>query len=260
MTRFNPPNEFELLSEPATAKSLLVSAADVIDGKLPPELQDLAERIKVSLKKADNYYISVGQYLAEAKKLCDEEGFEAFRDRFCPNVCRSRIFELLGLASGNITLEDLRAKNAERKRKQRARQKRVRDVTDSRPTAPVVPTPAVIDAVSALVNRPYSYTKAKATGMVEAAARNAGEGAEVATLLKLALKAQAKPSPDIPVEQDDRPEPAELTPEEKSAQALRAFVGGFEAICEYLPDMNDGDRDEALTFVADQLNIFDEGE
>jgi hypothetical protein len=52
----------------------------------------------------------------------------------------------------------------------------------------------------------------------------------------------------------------DVTPEEKSAEVFRAFMGGFEAICEYVPEMNDDDREEALTYVAEALNILDKGE
>jgi hypothetical protein len=271
MNRF-VPNEFELPSEPATAKSPLASAADVIDGNMPSELQDLGERIRVNLKKVDNYYDTIGYLLAKAEALCDADGFEEFQDKFCPHFAElgpSRRAELLAIGRGKKSIEDQRAETAKRVRQHRARKKAaangaevgngVDSVTGS-PTDPTGPTdPAVIDAVSALVNRPYCYPKAKATAMIEAAARTAGDGADVATLVKLALKGQAKPSPDIPVEQD-RADPPELTPEEKSAKAFQAFVDGFEAICEWLPDMSDDDREQALTFVAEELNILDKGE
>jgi hypothetical protein len=113
--------------------------ADQIEKDCPAQLSNLGKRIAAHLEKADkyddkanNHRISAGQLLAEAKQACDDGGFTAFRERFCPNLGKSRAYELLAIASGKKSVEQVRGANAERKRRQRDAAS-VRDVTESRP-------------------------------------------------------------------------------------------------------------------------------
>ena len=90
------------------------------------------EKAGVELRKADDNWTTVTQLLAEAKEKCSTGGFKAFKEKFCPNLSRSRIYELLQIGSGKKTLEESRAANRERIAKHR-RDKRVSvtdDVTD----------------------------------------------------------------------------------------------------------------------------------
>ncbi len=72
------------------------------------------EKAGVELKKGDNHWNSVTQLLVEARKQCDGGGFKAFKERYCPDLSRSRIYELLAIGDGKKTLEETRAGKRER--------------------------------------------------------------------------------------------------------------------------------------------------
>jgi hypothetical protein len=82
------------------------------------------EKAGVELRKAEDNWITVTQLLAEAKAKCTVGGFRAFKEKFCPNLGRSRIYELLQIASGKKTTEQVKAESRGRKAKQRAKNKR----------------------------------------------------------------------------------------------------------------------------------------
>ena len=112
----------------ATGSSRL--PAEQIAGDCPTEIRDLGKRIAAHLEKAErceakanDHRIAAGKLLAQAREACDEGGFNAFRERFCPNLGRSRAYDLLAIASGKKTIEDRRAVNAERNRQYRAKKK-----------------------------------------------------------------------------------------------------------------------------------------
>ena len=117
-------------STPAPLTTAGITAAQ-IETDCPAQLQELGKRIAAYygklLKcedKAEQYKISIDQLLAQAKKVCDEGGFTVFRERFCPNLGRTRAYQLLQIASGKKSVEDARAENAERNRQYRAKKKK----------------------------------------------------------------------------------------------------------------------------------------
>lgn len=130
----NPENQI------VTRKPSLLTAAMIADN-CPDKLADLGKRITVHLekaaqcdKKADDHRASAGQYLLQAREACDEDGFDAFREKFCPELGRTSVYEMLAIATGKKSVEEVRASSAERSKKYRARKKvelAVRDVTDS---------------------------------------------------------------------------------------------------------------------------------
>jgi hypothetical protein len=63
----------------------------------------------VELRKAQDNFDTITQLLAEAKAKCDGGGFKAFKKRYCPNLSRSRVYELLAIGSGKTTIEASRA-------------------------------------------------------------------------------------------------------------------------------------------------------
>jgi len=79
------------------------------------------EKAGVELRKANDNWITVSQLLAEAKAKCDGGGFKAFKAKYCSDLSRSRIYELLAIGSGKKTLEQSRAKKRESVAKSRAR-------------------------------------------------------------------------------------------------------------------------------------------
>lgn len=131
---------------------------------LSPEIQDYGKRVVAHIKKmrgyearahekagvelikAENHRIAVAQLIAEAKKKCDIGGFEAFQKKYCSDLGRSRIYEVIQIGSGEKTLEQSRAET--RKRVAKHRSKESVTVTNSSavetlPNAPEVPAAPV---------------------------------------------------------------------------------------------------------------------
>jgi hypothetical protein len=115
--------------------------AEKITEACPTILQNWGKHIAAHLEKARKYddkakqhYTAIGEYLARAKQACDDGGFNAFRERFCPDLGRSRTFELLQIAREKKSVDEIRASTRERVAKHRA--KKVDEsvtVTDSPP-------------------------------------------------------------------------------------------------------------------------------
>jgi hypothetical protein len=135
---------------PATKVSL-VTAAQIEEG-CPIEVQDLGRRIAAHYDKlikcedkAEQHKTAIGQLLVRAKEACDADGFTAFRERFCPNLGKSRAYELLQIASGKKTSEELKQEARDRQQKSRAKKKalpelapeKFRDVTENKESAEI---------------------------------------------------------------------------------------------------------------------------
>jgi hypothetical protein len=119
--------------------------AEEVTEACPTMLQNWGKHIAAHLEKARKYddkakqhFTAIGEYLARAKQACDDGGFNAFREKFCPDLGRSRTFELLQIAREKKSVEEIRASTRKRVAKHRA--KNVDEsvtVTDS-PEAPTV--------------------------------------------------------------------------------------------------------------------------
>jgi hypothetical protein len=73
--------------------------------------------------KAEQQWNSIAQYLAKAKQACNTDGFAAFRELFCPDLGKSRVYELLRIGSGEKTVEESKSATRERVQKHRAAKK-----------------------------------------------------------------------------------------------------------------------------------------
>jgi len=89
--------------------------------ELPVEIEDIGKRIAAHYDKlrkcedkAEQHKIAIGQLLAQVQQTCDEGGFEAFHQRFVPQLGRSRAYELLQIGSGKKTVEEVRTATRER--------------------------------------------------------------------------------------------------------------------------------------------------
>jgi hypothetical protein len=103
-----------------------------IEAECPPLLQQIGNEIKERLEKARKYHqqaedhlIAVNARINEAKRLCDDGGFNKFRERFCPELGKSQSYVLRAIAAGKKTLAEHRAEERKRKRKSRANHKAV---------------------------------------------------------------------------------------------------------------------------------------
>ena len=112
------------------------TAAVIVGDHCPKPLIDLGKRVATHLEKSEKYAdkaeqhrITAGQLLTQAAAACDEGGFDAFIEKFCPNVGRSRVFELKAIATGKKSVEDIRASSRERQARCRSGKKAAESVT-----------------------------------------------------------------------------------------------------------------------------------
>ena len=89
-------------------------------------------------EKSEQQYISAGIYLKEANKRCLKTRGLSFR-KFLIDHCQisySRAYEVIAIADGTKTVEEVRKDNAARQSAKRQRDTTVRDVTDKQPKKP----------------------------------------------------------------------------------------------------------------------------
>jgi hypothetical protein len=101
-----------------------------ISGTIVGNLHDIGREIRARVDKlnqlggkAVDMVDSINHLLEDARKLCDEEGFEAFKRVVCPDLGQSRAYELLAIKEGRKTLEEIREAGRIRVAKHRAEKK-----------------------------------------------------------------------------------------------------------------------------------------
>jgi hypothetical protein len=87
----------------------VLAPVDRLCGHGDADARWLHEKAGVELRKANDNWTTVTQLLAEAKAKCSTDGFKAFKKKYCPDLSRSRIYELLQIGSGKKTIEESRA-------------------------------------------------------------------------------------------------------------------------------------------------------
>jgi hypothetical protein len=98
-------------------------------------LEEIGREIRARVGKLDkvgaqavDHVDSINHLLSEAEKLCKTpELFKAFKEKLCPDLSRSRTYELLAIKGGRKSLEDIRASTRARVTKHRAGKKAVTD-------------------------------------------------------------------------------------------------------------------------------------
>jgi hypothetical protein len=149
-----------------------VTAAQ-IEEECPERLQEIGKEIGERFKKAQNGYQKADDHmdaikalLGEAERLCDEGGFKKFQEILCPQLGKSRAYELLAIARDKRSIEETRARTRERVAKHRANkpaaprsvtvaEKRAEDATS------VPPEDQEIDDGAALVPKQQAKTRNK---------------------------------------------------------------------------------------------------
>ena len=111
------------VSAPAAPKI----TATQIEEECPERLQEIGKEIRERFKKAQNGYKKADDHmdtikvlLNEAESLCDEGGFERFQEILCPELGKSRAYELRAIARNKRSIEETRARTRERVAKHRA--------------------------------------------------------------------------------------------------------------------------------------------
>src|SRR5438105_9333703 len=109
-----------------------LNAAQIEKGRsLPSRLIAIGKEIEATVfkfqtyeTKASDLAVSIKALLAEAATYCDKGGFNAFRNKFCPSLGRSRTYELLAIASGKKTQDQSKAQGAARQAKYQTKLKK----------------------------------------------------------------------------------------------------------------------------------------
>ena len=97
--------------------------------------EDLINAIKVCLKKSDDHWRTAGQHLQQLYATCKREGggqkefLRITKDEI--GIGKSRAYEILAIADGTKTIEEIRAATTQRSQKKRARDESVRCATDN---------------------------------------------------------------------------------------------------------------------------------
>lgn len=187
------------------------------------------EKAGHEFKKADEHFVSLTQELAAVKAKCKGAGFAVFKEKYCPDLSRSRIYQLLEIGSGKKTLEQSRAEKRESVAKSRAPKM-------STTGAPVVDEPAVGlgngEALPSL-DRFSDRVKEQTTDVAGNATETGGASAEE----RKAENAAALYGASVATFAD--------TPEAKSKRALMA---GQSWLDDNLRDMNSVDKAELFRF------------
>jgi hypothetical protein len=104
-----------------------LATAGQIEANCPNRLLEIAREVGVRIKKVQKHYQeavdhrdAINALMDEAKELCDEGGLKKFRELFCPQLGKSRAYELLAIASDKKSIEATRARTRERVAKHRA--------------------------------------------------------------------------------------------------------------------------------------------
>jgi hypothetical protein len=217
----------DISQSPPKSSAIKVTATE-IEKRCPAKLQDIGKRIDVHLTKAaqhddkaEQHRISAGQLLAEAQAACDGGGFTAFRERFCPNLGKSRAHELLLIASGRKTVEETKAATRERVKKHRATK-----------AATPKPSVTVTDEASADERKAEDVTEAEAEPEIV-------EDAEAEIKRLKALKTKLKNN------NDDKIDAA------ASAKALAVL----KLACDQLPEMNADDLQAGIDYFAEAVEV-----
>ena len=181
--------------------------------------------------------------LVQARAKCKEAGesFEKFRKQYCPDLSRSRLYAVLAIADGRKTVEQDRAEKRESVAKSRAKVSSTSAVGDA-PGVPGVATP----------NGTTLDTSGFSPKALEQIARVGNDvDTEASAEARKAAMTESEPWSKAPATAEAlAPEPKhELTPEQKSDDALAAFKAAYSTQC---PSMTETDLKQARVYFIEQ--------
>lgn len=159
----------------------------------------------VELRKAEDNRTTVEKRLADVHAKCRGDGFKVFKAKYAPDFGRTKLYEILRIAAGKTTREEIRSNTAERVRKHRSLQANVTDAS----------TTSATDDLAQPVND-------NLTGEVSTEDRKA-EMARLAGETPAETPPTPEPTPEPVAEPTAEQPPRTLTPEEISDEALATF-------------------------------------
>jgi len=216
-------------------------AKQIESGALDQEGKEIAAQIKimdgyqtevqklagVNWSKYQNNKASVEKRLADARAKCKADGFKAFKAKYAPTFGRTKLYEILRIAAGKTTREEIRVKERDKKRAQRAADRPGQSNVPDASTAPAT------DDLAQPVND-------NLTGEVSTEDRKA-EMARLAGETPAETPPEPETDDDFPETVNDMPEQTpEPTPEEIADAALVAFKEAAWALLDYPKEMEAG--------------------
>jgi hypothetical protein len=107
-----------------------------------------SEKAGVELQKALDHRDAIAKLLVEAKAKCRGLGFKVFKEKYCPDFGRSKIYQLLQIGRGDTTADEIRETKRTQKREERAVAVRDTDnvADNSRDARKAVPKPHVTES------------------------------------------------------------------------------------------------------------------
>jgi len=212
------------------------------------KMLEAAEAASPHVKRLEDHGDTVAKMLADVHPKCKAAGmrFEDFKKKYAPDFDRQKIYHLIRIGKGTLTIEDKRAAVAKRKRDQRAREAEAKAAAAG---------PAVTTADGSKVD------VSKLGPDAQAKLRAAGNGEDPAASAARRMAENAKLAGDEPPKFGDDEPPAapvhELTADEISDGALKAFK---ELAWEHLSKMSANNRRIARIWITDECSKLDKAE
>jgi hypothetical protein len=226
------------------------------DGKIVAALVEKINRQELAAanawiketSEADTFKAELGKKLNEVRPKCKAAGmtFDQFKEKYVGDLYeRSKIFELMKVARGEITFDQIR--QIERVKKQKATAKKVSGKSALSRTQPQVTTPNSVLVDTGGLSAKAQEQIARATGSAERPIEEVkAENAQLAGEEEAAVALTEPVTVSVAVEE---PEPHTLTPEELSDDALVKFK---KMVAELCPDMLSDDLRKARVFLSDE--------
>jgi len=236
------------------AKAAAMAAINRLDAIGKEITAKLVLHDKASVK-ADDMLISVNELLKEAEKLCADNAacgsmmsFATFKEKFCPSLGRSAAYQVRAILLGKKTKEELALSNRTRQAKHQAKVRAERTVREAEKAASPLyngrPDPNVGMPPGPKLALLPDNSIVKVTG-------NDVDTEASAEARKAAMTESESRSADAPATAEaPAPEPKhELTPEQKSDDALAAFKAACDTQC---PWMTKADLKQARIYLMEQ--------
>jgi hypothetical protein len=120
------------------------------------------------LKKAAEKRAALEKALGEARDLCKAAGksFNEFQEKFAPDYKRTQLYQILAIADGRTTVEDVRKNEREKKRKRRAGKVSGTNPVPDKAPEPKTEAPATVSATGS-AERSIEQVKADGAALAD---------------------------------------------------------------------------------------------
>jgi len=108
--------------------------AKTVETATETALDHLANKIKASLTRSDDLYLTAGQLCKEAKAMCKAEGIKFDTWLKQHGIGRSKAYVCLQIADGRKTVDDVRKETADRQKAHQAKNKAARKASKADPS------------------------------------------------------------------------------------------------------------------------------